>query len=298
MKRMAAIDIGTNSTRLLIGRLLETGQIRPLVTELRTTRLGDGVDASRSLKGEAMNRVIKALKEYKELINQQKLDKVRVVATSAVRDSSNQREFIKKVKIETGLEVDVISGEEEAELSYLGVIKGLSNSLLDANLVIDIGGGSTEFIFGSKNEIKERRSIDVGAVRMTEKFEEVEQRRDLIVRELFSITERFQNKSKILLGVGGTITTLAAIDQNLAIYNRNKVHGYSLGFPTVKKIFLDLKAKTISERKKVTGLQPKRADIIVAGIQILLEIMERLGKKEVVVSESDILDGIIYEYYK
>ncbi|SKA11015.1 exopolyphosphatase / guanosine-5'-triphosphate,3'-diphosphate pyrophosphatase [Selenihalanaerobacter shriftii] len=295
---MAAIDIGTNSTRLLIGRLLETGQIRPLVTELRTTRLGDGVDASRSLKGEAMNRVIKALKEYKELINQQKLDKVRVVATSAVRDSSNQREFIKKVKIETGLEVDVISGEEEAELSYLGVIKGLSNSLLDANLVIDIGGGSTEFIFGSKNEIKERRSIDVGAVRMTEKFEEVEQRRDLIVRELFSITERFQNKSKILLGVGGTITTLAAIDQNLAIYNRNKVHGYSLGFPTVKKIFLDLKAKTISERKKVTGLQPKRADIIVAGIQILLEIMERLGKKEVVVSESDILDGIIYEYYK
>lgn len=299
MEPIAAIDIGTNSTRLLIGRLSSDNKIEPLVTELRTTRLGDGVDASNYLKRKAIDRTIDALQEYKRLIDEWKVTKIRVVATSALRGVSNQEEFIEKVKLKTDLEVEVISGVEEANLSYLGVIKGLSHLLADNNLVIDIGGGSTEFITGSANEVENRFSIDVGAVRMTEKTSQIKKRANLISNSLASKLKRIQNKEILtLFGVGGTITTLAAIDQELEPYSQDKVHGYSLDFSAIKRIFLDLNEKSIDERKKVIGLQPSRADIIVAGVQILLKIMEKLKVDNIIVSESDILDGIIYQYCK
>ncbi|SDC66896.1 MULTISPECIES: Ppx/GppA phosphatase family protein [unclassified Candidatus Frackibacter] len=298
MERLAAIDIGTNSTRLLIGELLLRGEMQPLATELRTTRLGKGVDSSQCLQPEAIERTIKALSEYRRLLDDYQVNKFRVVATSAVRDAVNRQLFIDKVNERTGLNVEVISGEEEAELSYLGVVKGLSDQLLDSNLVLDIGGGSTEFILGVKDKIKERFSIDVGAVRMTEKSSDIEQRSEMISSLITPVIKKIDDNLECLLGVGGTITTLAAIDQSLSSYDPKKVHGYALDISTIKEILLKLNTKSITERKAVIGLQPKRADIIVAGIQILLEIMKRMRKKKIIVSESDILEGIIYDYSK
>lgn len=298
MSKVATIDIGTNSTRLLIAEVDNNQGIKPLVTELRTTRLGDGVDEYGCLKVEAIERTVKALKEYATLAVDYQVDDIKAVATSAVRDVSNQQEFITKVKTETGIGVKVIGGSQEASLSYLGAIKGLNCQLSAANLVLDIGGGSTEFIFGSQTEIKEKISVDVGAVRMTEKKSELKPRQELISELLSSVLDNLQGKPELLLGVGGTITTLAAVEQQLVPYNSNKVHGYQLELATIERILSDLSIKPISERKKVAGLQPERADIIVAGIQILLEVMTGLDMLDIIVSEADILDGLVYKHYK
>jgi exopolyphosphatase/guanosine-5'-triphosphate,3'-diphosphate pyrophosphatase len=297
MEEMAAIDIGTNSTRLLIAKFVND-RTKPLVTELRTTRLGDGINAANTLKEEAIARTIKALQEYKDLIDDWEVKTVKAVATNAVRSISNQQQFIKRVKDQTGVEIEVISGEKEATLSYLGVVKALPEVLSELNLIIDIGGGSTELITGSRKQINNKFSIDVGAVRMTEESSQIKKREELIHELINPVINKLSNKTYTTLGVGGTITTLAAIDQQLSPYFSEKVHGYSLGISTIKRIFLDLNEKSINEKKKVVGLQASRADIIVAGIQILLEIMGSLEINEIIVSESDILNGIFYKYHK
>ncbi|ADL11658.1 Ppx/GppA phosphatase family protein [Acetohalobium arabaticum] len=298
MPKVAAIDIGTNSTRLLIAKIEKDQSINPLATELKTTRLGAGVDKSGYLQNEAIIRTVEALKEYAELIADYQVEAVRAVATSAVRDVSNQQEFINEVKTDTGIEVEIIDGSREADLSYLGATKGLDCQLTDDNLVLDIGGGSTEFIFGSETEIKEKVSVDVGAVRMTEKETKLKSRQELIGELLNPVLNKLQGRVKMLLGVGGTITTLAAVDQQLSPYNPEEVHGYQLELERIKRILSDLSAKTIDERKEVVGLQPERADIIVAGVRILLEVMDNLNISEITVSEADILDGLIYDYCK
>ncbi|MBM7623872.1 Ppx/GppA phosphatase family protein [Sporohalobacter salinus] len=295
MSKMATIDIGTNSTRLLIAEIKNKQKIKPLVTELRTTRLGDGVDKYRYLNDEAIERTVEALKEYAELIANYQVDNVKAVATSAVRDVSNQQEFITKVRTDTGIKVEIIDGKQEANLSYLGVVKGLDCQLTDANLVLDIGGGSTELIFGTETKIKEKVSVDVGAVRMTEKSSDIKMRQELIAELLSPVLNELPIKSEMLLGVGGTITTLAAIDQQLSPYEPDKVHGYKLELPIIERILSNLRVKTINERKKVIGLQSERADIIVAGIQILLEVMNGLNMSDIIVSEADILEGLVYK---
>lgn len=296
MSKVAAIDIGTNSTRLLIAEVESSQSIIPLVTELKTTRLGAGVDKNGYLQAEAIDRTVAALQEYAKLTADYQVEDVRAVATSAVRDVSNQQEFVTKVKIETGIEVNIIDGNKEADLSYLGAVKGLDCQLTASNLVLDIGGGSTEFIFGSRTEIREKVSIDVGAVRMTEKKTGLEPRQELIGELLNPVLEKLQGRVEMLLGVGGTITTLTAVDQQLSPYKPDKVHAYQLKLETIERILSDLSTKTISERKQVVGLQSERADIIVAGVQILLEVMDSLNISEITVSEADILDGLIYDY--
>ncbi|MCK8824901.1 Ppx/GppA phosphatase family protein [Fuchsiella alkaliacetigena] len=298
MNRAAAIDIGTNSTRLLIGELNKTGKITPLASELQITRLGAKVDQTGRLNQASIQRTIEALAKYKSLLEQYQVREVRVVATSAARDVSNQAEFINKVKERTGLKVEIITGTEEARLSYLGVIKSLSELLATDNLVLDIGGGSTEFIFGSSQRIEDKFSLNVGAVRMTEQSKVISEREKLIKKTLLPQIRKLTGKVKALFGVGGTITTLAAIERQLVTYDPQKVHGYLLKLTTIERIFSDLAAKTIEERKEVIGLQPKRADIIVAGVQILLLIMEVLELTEIIVSEADILEGIIYDCCK
>ena len=298
MKRAAAIDIGTNSTRLLIGELDTAGKITPLASKLQITRLGAKVDQTGYLSQQAIQRTVEALAEYKSLLEKYQVTEVRVVATSAARDVNNQSDFINRVKERTGLKVEIITGAEEARLSYLGVIKSLPELLSTDNLVLDIGGGSTEFIFGSPQMIEDKFSLNVGAVRMTEQSEVISERKKLIMESLLPQLRKLKGKVKTLFGVGGTITTLAAIDQGLVTYDPQKVHGYLLKLTTIERILSDLAAKTTEERKEVVGLQPERADIIVAGVQILLLIMEVLGLTEIIVSEADILEGIIYNCYK
>lgn len=294
--RIGVVDIGTNSTRLLVTETIGgapesgSGPLRVLVRSLISTRLGEGL-ASGILSDRAMDRTIAVLKQFAAEAYRLKADRVVSVATSALRDAVNRDDFLHRVKQETELAVQVLSGPEEARMSYLGVVRGLDVSLEQA-LVIDIGGGSTEFIWrNNKGEIS-FRSTQAGAVRLTEKGygrPEIEAVLYPVLSEIFSASPRH------LIGVGGTVTTLAAMNQKLGVYDAEKVHGYYLEKDKVTAILADLATKTYEERRRVAGLQPERADIIIAGVQIAAVILEKLRLPGITASETDIMYGVTYD---
>lgn len=285
---IAIVDIGTNSTRLLIAKV--EGTVKILKTSLITTRLGEGIGSQPILLKAAMERTMMALMQFKELIDQKKVDKVMVAATSAVRDASNRSEFLSAVKLLLGWDVWVLSGEEEAEMSYLGVVSGLNVSLRSP-IVIDIGGGSTEFIWSTDIGLN-FTSVRLGAVRMAESGIGLKEIKEML-KQL--TTKICLNGPVNLIGVGGTLTTLTAVDLGLDEYNPEKVHGYVLRRQKIKDMLARFEGLTLEERKKVPGLQPQRADIIVAGTRIALAVLEELHTDEIIVSETDILYGLLYK---
>jgi exopolyphosphatase / guanosine-5'-triphosphate,3'-diphosphate pyrophosphatase len=295
--KKAAIDIGTNSTRLLIAEIKEN-EIKEIKRDLIITRLGEGVDQKRSLYMEAIERTSKAIISFKrEIENIGGVEKVKLVGTSALRDVNNAEELIEKVRLETGYEIEIVSGIDEARLIYAGISFNLNSKFI----IIDIGGGSTEFIWIEVGKVY-FKSLNIGAVRMTERY---------IKRPLFPLVEDeyykiFQEVNKKLkkefgnrdynfqaIGVGGTITTLGAIDQQLEEYDRLKIHMYSLKYEDIIVLLDKLKNMNYKERKKIKGLQTGRADIIIAGTIILKAIMKWFNFKDILISEQDILYGII-----
>lgn len=278
-----AVDIGTNSCRLLIAEQAEPGQT--LYRGMVTTRIGEGVDSQGKISPAAMERTLQGLKELQEIIMRHQVEKIRVVGTSALREAFNREEFVKRVNQELNWQVDIISGEEEAQLSYLGVRSGLP--LDKPPLVVDLGGGSTEFIL--ENPLPWYVSLPLGAVRAAEANWS-----DGDISALLSpVTQQSIMADLPLVVVGGTATTLAAMELGLTVYDSRLVHGQSLTIAQVKYWRDHLAAMSLKERQKVIGLQPQRADIIVPGIRILALIMDQLGYEEMLISESDILDGII-----
>ncbi|MFO7819942.1 MAG: Ppx/GppA phosphatase family protein [Halanaerobacter sp.] len=289
----AAIDIGTNSIRLLIAEHNE-GELNRLVNKLRTPRLGEGINDG-IINSKAQKRAIGVLKEYQELVDSYQAH-YRAVATSAIRDAENKEEFLNKTKEESGIKIDVINGLEEAELSYLGITSGLIKQE-DNMLAVDIGGGSTEFIFGAIDGIREYKSINLGAVRLKESWkDDLEAMRSEAQSQVQEVLT--DNKAEMLIGVGGTITTLASIDQNLEDYQPHKIQNYRLSFAEIGDILEQLKELNFAERKRIVGLAPDRADIIIPGIIILLEIMKASNLKRLQVSDFGILEGIIYNNIK
>ncbi len=292
-ERLAAIDIGTNSVRLLIAEV-EKEKVRPRLFTLRMTRVGEGLTKGTGLQPEPVARTLGALREFRFLIEQYGVRRMRVVATSAVREAANAAGFLARVKDEVGFEVNVLGGEDEAYLSYLGACRALPD--VDRGIVVDIGGGSTEFTWPLQpaapgSEIS-CTSIPLGAVRLTEApclLSEILTPMKPVLEQLRGYPE------KTLIGTGGTITTLAAVDQGLASYDPERVHGYRLARAAVERILFQLAAKNKDERKEVPGLQPERADIIVAGTTILWAILGSLQVPEIIVSEADLLHGIILE---
>jgi exopolyphosphatase/guanosine-5'-triphosphate,3'-diphosphate pyrophosphatase len=290
VERFAAVDIGTNSVRLLISTFTNR-QWKDELRTLRMCRLGEGITRGEGLQPQAIARTLQALQEFSDLLGAYGVDQVRAVATSAVREASNAAFFVDQVKSQTGLSVEVISGEEEANLSFLGACQSLPSVKQAA--VVDIGGGSTEFTFTSgvaRSELLTSRSIPMGAVRLTE--------RPLLLAEILNslkpaLEELRAAQPVSLIGVGGTITTLAAVDQALPVYDPGRVQGYRLNRTAVERILFLLAAKTDQERKQISGLQPERADIIVAGATILWAILGSLEAEQITVSEADLLDGII-----
>lgn len=284
--RCAAVDIGTNSCRLLIA---ETGgeQWKVLHRTMVTTRIGEGVDRQRVINPAAMERTVRGLLILQEHMTRFRAERLRAVGTSALRDAVNREEFVEKVRQELNWQVEVISGEEEARLSYLGVRCGLS--LDQPPLVVDLGGGSTEFML--ENPQPWNISLPVGAVRAAETGMSDQQISEL----LKPAASRFSALGSPMVVVGGTATTLVAMQRGLKKYDSRLVHGQKLTVDQVKYWRDYLSAMTLEERRQVTGLQPERADIIVPGIRILALIMDLLGYEEIMVSESDILDGIIAE---
>ena len=290
--RIAAVDVGTNSTRLLICETKGAQRPSELARRLLTTRIGEQMGSDQKLKEKPMLRTIEALAGYSRLCGELGVDRVRVVATSAVRDAANSRFFKELVREKVGWELDIITGEREALLSYSGAIKGLGIKSPGA-LVIDIGGGSTEFIWNPGAIVS--RSFNVGAVRMTEGGHSEEEIKGLLEPVLGLIADY---DPTAVIGVGGTATTLAAMDQQLKVYDAGLIHGYRLSLPRVGKILRCLKSLPLEERKQLPGLQPERADIIIAGVTILKIILQELGRKdnqEIIVSETDLLHGLIYE---
>lgn len=289
----AAIDIGTNSIRLLIAEY-DGEELHKLVNELRTPRLGQGINDG-VINKEAQNRAIKVLKEYKELIDEYQAN-YRAVATSAIRDADNKKQFLKSAKQESGIIIDVINGSQEAELSYLGITNGLGQSN-DNILAIDIGGGSTELVFGTKDGVTKYNSINLGAVRLKESWGQDLEKMHCEAQDKLK-TVLVDANPKMLVGVGGTITTLAAIKQSLADYNPEKIQNYQLYNNDIKQLLERLSKLDLAERKKVVGLAKDRADIIIPGIIILLEVMAMSQLKKLRVSDFGILEGIIYNNFK
>lgn len=295
--RAAAIDIGTNSCRLLIAENKSNKSFDILNRKLEITRLGEGVDQNRLLKEKAVSRVFKTLKKYRKIIDKLKVDKVRVIGTSALRDVKNSYLLTDKIS-KLDLELEIISGEKEAELNYLGAASNLDENFL----LIDIGGGSTEFIWPTTSDIN-FKSLDIGCVRMTEKF--ISNPKDkislLTLKNIQNYVEDLLKKELILnkkfkvKGVGGTITTAAAVKLALEKYDSNKIENLKLRYSELENIITKLADLELQAREKIKGLQPKRADIIVAGLVILKTILDYINSKELYVSDHDLLYGLLKE---
>lgn len=288
--RFAAIDIGTNSVRLLIARLANR-QLQAELRTLRMCRLGEGMTRGNGLQPQAVARTLQALQEFNSILQARRARLLRAVATSAVREAANAGFFIDQALSETGIAVEVIAGEEEAYLSYTGACTALPG--VSRGAVVDIGGGSTEFTWqpgAGQPDHPASHSIPVGAVRLTEQPMLLP---GILSRLKPALEELGKAEPGSLIGVGGTITSLAAIDQALAVYDPKRVHGYRLSRNAVERILFLLSAKTNGERQQVPGLQPERADIIVGGATILWAILGFLQAEQITVSEADILDGII-----
>lgn len=304
--KIGTIDIGTNSMRLLVA-IYENGKIINRKKYVNTTRIGQDVDDKGYISKEAIDRNIQALKEFKAICDEEGCKYIYCMGTSALRDSKNSSEFIELAKKEINIDVEVITGQRESNLGFLGVLEGVEDNNDEEILVIDIGGGSTEFIVGDRQGVKFCKSENIGALRLTEKFLKTE----LVSDDELESTIKFINETientintikekniKKLVGIGGTITSVSAINQTLEVYSMEKVHNSKICKKEVDEILQMLKNMTLKDKKTLNGLQPKRADIITAGVVILNIIMEKLELNQIIVSEYDNLEGLMCQMAK
>lgn len=284
--RVAVIDIGTNSTRLLIADVENRNRVSALHTDMVTTRLGEGINQARLL-APAIDRTLAAVEDYLTIISRWGVERVIAIATSAVRDAVNREGFLTAAHRRTGLYVKILSGEEEAGYSYRGVLSGLAVDRCEA-VVMDLGGGSTEFTWLRGGCIC-CRSVGVGAVRVTAGgFSD-----DWILSMLSCVLDEVREVSPVvLIGVGGTVTTMAAMTMSLKVYDPALVHGFTLTAGQVEDMLALLLTTPLKERRRLPGLQPERADIIVAGVRIVRLVMQNLGLTALKVSETDIMYGL------
>jgi exopolyphosphatase / guanosine-5'-triphosphate,3'-diphosphate pyrophosphatase len=308
-RRIAVVDLGTNSTRLLVADVAN-GVVTELERRTTVTRLGEGVDATNRLSDGAIGRVFEALGAYREIIDRLDAPEVVAVATSAVRDATNGEEFRAALRERFGIDARTISGDEEARLTFLGATterrpsgaaQAPRGSDHDGTLVIDIGGGSTEYVTGRPGaDPSFHVSTRMGSVRQTERHldhdppenEELqalaEESRGIVTADVPATVREAVTHG---IAVAGTATSLAAIDQELDPYDPERVHGYVLSLAAAERILAKLAALPLDERRAVTGLHPDRAPTIVAGAAILAESMRAFELDSVVVSEADILHG-------
>jgi len=301
VSRVGAIDIGTNSVRLLLAEVDGTGRDAKLATldrRMNITRLGQGVDATGALAPDAIARTIAVLREYRAALDEYGVKTVRATATSAAHDASNRDEFFDAAR-EEGIEPELLSGEEEAALSFLGATADLDAPA--PYLVVDIGGGSTEFVLGTSGP-EGLISVDIGCVRITEQFlhsdppapEELSNA-VAVVRDRIADVERAIPRvadAATLVGLAGTVTSVAAIELGLPEYDRDKIHHFRLTKAAAEDVFRTLATESAAARAHNPGLEPGRVDVIVGGAIVLVTILRALGFDEVLVSEADILDGL------
>jgi exopolyphosphatase/guanosine-5'-triphosphate,3'-diphosphate pyrophosphatase len=308
--RVAAVDCGTNSIRLLVADAdPATGELVDLDRRMTIVRLGQGVDRTGRLAPEALERTFAACREYAEAVKEHGAERLRFVATSASRDAENRADFVRGVLDILGVEPEVITGDQEAEFSFTGATRELTGrgDLDRPFLVVDIGGGSTEFVVGEEH-VRAARSVDIGCVRMTERHlvrdgvvsdppspEQIAAMRADIEAALDLAEGTVPlREARTLVGLAGSVTTVSAIAQDLSAYDPAAIHHSRVSRDRVREITEWLLRSTHAERAAVPSMHPGRVDVIGAGALVLLSIMERIGAEEVVVSEHDILDGIAW----
>ena len=298
-ERIAVVDLGTNSTRLLVANVLG-GRVEELERRTEITRLGERVDSAGKLSSAAMKRVYETVESYRKLIDKHSADKVVGVATSAVRDAKNGEQFREELAERYGVETRTISGDEEARLSFLGATSDRPRGG-DPLLVIDIGGGSTEFVLGTPgSDPTFHVSTGAGSVRQTERHltddPPTDDQLSAVAGEVAAIIEaelprEVRREAAAGIAVAGTATQLAAVDQRLEEYDPERVHGYRLDRYAVEEILAHLASLPLAERREIVGLHPARAPTIVAGALILAEAMQAFDFDWIETSEADILHG-------
>ena len=303
MSRKAIIDIGSNSNKFFVGELAADRTIPTVLDTNDIARLGEGLDKTGLISPEAMERNVAAVAAFRAKAEELGADQVVAVGTMALRNAKNSGEFVEKVKAACGVEVQIIPGEEEARLSYLAILSGLP--LQGGDLVVfDTGGGSTEFIFGHGTEVTKRFSVNLGAVRITENYLKSDPvTPDEVAAALAQIDKEFaeagvEGSPAQLVGMGGTVTSMGAVKHKMAKYDPDVIQGSSLTREDIRAQIAEYSAKTIEERRSITGLQPKRADVILAGACILDVITRRLGVGQLTISDRGLRHGLAYDLFQ
>jgi exopolyphosphatase / guanosine-5'-triphosphate,3'-diphosphate pyrophosphatase len=304
-RRFAAVDVGTNSVRLLVadveGHDPADARIHIVDRRMRITRLGQSVNATRRLQPDAIGRTVDVLREYRAAMDEHGVTAVRATATSAARDATNRDDFFGPATDALGAELELLSGEEEARLSFLGATSELTNEPAPY-LVVDIGGGSTEFVLGTSKP-EGLISVDIGCVRVTEQFlasdppvpEELSAAVSVVRDHLADVARELPgiSEAQTLVGLAGTVTTVAAVEQGLPEYDRERIHHFRLSKAAAEDVFRTLALEPADVRRHNPGLEAGRVDVIVGGAVVLVSILRAFGFDEVLVSEADILDGLV-----
>lgn len=308
--RFAAIDVGTNTIRLLVGKPDGAGGYRSVLADQEITRLGQGLLPDRILQSEPMDRTLAVLWRFRQAAESHAATRIAVIGTSALREAKNREAFLERARREAGVDVRVISGEEEARLTLLGVRAALRIGP-ERLLLMDIGGGSTEFLLADGPEIRAAVSTGLGAMKLTETYLQTDPPRPaelaaihdaasarmirLRTQELPDLDREEETRGRMFVGTAGAVTTLAAIDLALDPYDPDRVNGYRLSRTRVGTLCRELASLPLAERKRLRGLEPGRADVIVAGALICLAAMETLGFPGLLVSDGGLREGILLD---
>jgi exopolyphosphatase / guanosine-5'-triphosphate,3'-diphosphate pyrophosphatase len=302
--RVAVIDLGSNSTRLLIADVADGGAISEVERRTKVTRLGHAVDGSGVLADDAMDRVLATLAEYREAIATRDVTRTAAVLTSAVRDAANGAAFTARVRDEYGLDARTLTGDEEAQLTFMGATSQRPGDDATPIVVIDIGGGSTEFVVGTGHEVSFHVSTQAGVVRHTERHLATDPPTPAELGALAddvrailaaNVPPEVRQSAAAAIAVAGTATSLAAIDLGLECYSPNKVHGHELSLEACRRMLAHLATLREAQRREVRGLHPDRAPTIVAGVVMLIEALTGFGLDRSEVSDQDILHGAALE---
>ena len=300
--RFAVVDVGTNSVKFVIGERAGDGEWRTVVDRAEVTRLGEGLDRTGDLNEDPIARTVDAIADMAEEAAREEVVATVAVGTAGLRMAGNSDEFVEAVRERTRIEVEIISGEEEARLAYVAVTSELqpgSGSLV----LFDTGGGSSQFTFGHGDEVEERFSVDVGAVRLTERFgldgavseATLREALDAIAADLERLDGR--ETPDVLVGIGGAVTNLAAVEHELETYDPNVVRGTVLDRAEVDRQLELYRTRTADQRREIPGLQPKRAEVILAGACVVRTVLEKLGRDSLTVSDRGLRHGLLRERF-
>jgi len=311
-RTLASIDIGTNTFRLLIAEIhsqdtLNNYSIKEICSERIVTRIGEGLQETGALRRTAMERSIETLQKFRNIISRHNVYRTSTVATSALRDAKNSSYFLQEVKDKTGFEIEIISGEKEAEITASGMLIDMVKP--QNAFMIDIGGGSTELIVIRNSQPLIKQSLHLGVVYLAGTYmkhdppleEDLNRMNDEITRQIASCAASFKevfSEETVLIGTAGSVTTLATVAQNLSSFDHKRIHNYKLSLEKIKSIFSDIATIPSQERADYIPFEPERLDIIVPGTLILLKLMEMFAFDEMTVSNYGLREGILINLYK